>query len=544
MSEPKTPAPAQPAPAPKTSKKRRGVVLVAVLVVVASLSLVGYHYADMMTSEFKASNNAHKTVQARKFAESGIHYAAAMLSNPDNYSTVLGSNPWNNPGAFQSKEIKGGTDNVVVGYFSIVAPPDLDDADLTTPYYGVADEGGKINLNALMKSDVTGKLAHDVLVNLPNMTEEIANNIVAWMGGTVGIQNGGAPNDYYMSMSPGYRSKSGPIDSIDELLLIKGVTIDLLYGSDANRNGAQDNAKESQGPSGIGFERGWSAYLTVHSREPNVNDPTTGVAYVYLNNTDMTQLSAALSDGQLSDDMAKFILMYRQNGPYKAPSPPQGGKPNPTASTKPGKLSDYQIDLTSKAPNKINSIFDLVNAQVSITTPDPNDKKKTITTIYSSPLYDTSQLADQLPKLFALATVFDPTALPEIPARVNINTASRAVLTCIPGLSAADVDKIATTRPPRISTDPPAEIFNTPAWLITEAQLDPKTLSALKLDKYITTRSQVYRVQSVGYFDGKGPAIRVEAVIDTNSGRPRIIAWRDLTELGKGWNEYVPTPSP
>jgi hypothetical protein len=32
--------------------------------------------------------------------------------------------------------------------------------------------------------------------------------------------------------------------------------------------------------------------------------------------------------------------------------------------------------------------------------------------------------------------------------------------------------------------------------------------------------------------EGKGPTIRVEAVIDTNGGRPRIIAWRDLSELG------------
>ena len=62
------------------------------------------------------------------------------------------------------------------------------------------------------------------------------------------------------------------------------------------------------------------------------------------------------------------------------------------------------------------------------------------------------------------------------------------------------------------------------------------------LDNLITTRTQVFRVQSVGYFGGKdkGPAIRVEAIVDTNSGRPRILAWRNLTELGKGWNGMPP----
>jgi len=28
--------------------------------------------------------------------------------------------------------------------------------------------------------------------------------------------------------------------------------------------------------------------------------------------------------------------------------------------------------------------------------------------------------------------------------------------------------------------------------------------------------------------------VRAEAIIDTNRGRPRIVYWRNLTELGKG----------
>ena len=48
-------------------------------------------------------------------------------------------------------------------------------------------------------------------------------------------------------------------------------------------------------------------------------------------------------------------------------------------------------------------------------------------------------------------------------------------------------------------------------------------------------RSQVYRFQSVGTFEGGGPAFRIEAVIDTNAGRPRIVYRRDLTELRQGF---------
>jgi hypothetical protein len=42
-------------------------------------------------------------------------------------------------------------------------------------------------------------------------------------------------------------------------------------------------------------------------------------------------------------------------------------------------------------------------------------------------------------------------------------------------------------------------------------------------------------VQSIGHFDKGGPTARVEAVIDANGRRPRIVYWRDLTELGKGF---------
>ena len=57
-----------------------------------------------------------------------------------------------------------------------------------------------------------------------------------------------------------------------------------------------------------------------------------------------------------------------------------------------------------------------------------------------------------------------------------------------------------------------------------------------QLDKFLTTQSQVYRVQSVGYFDRSGPVARVEAIIDTNNGRPRVLSWRNLSDLGRGFD--------
>ena len=90
------------------------------------------------------------------------------------------------------------------------------------------------------------------------------------------------------------------------------------------------------------------------------------------------------------------------------------------------------------------------------------------------------------------------------------------------------------TRPNQASADAPDAAFDTVAWLMIEANLPAKTLQTL--ERYVTARTSVYRVQSVGYFDGGGPSARVEGIIDTNNGQPRIVVWWDLTELGKGFD--------
>ena len=267
-----------PIPTPKEDEERKGVVLVAVLVVVVLLSLAGYQYSELMLAEYRVSENAHRSVQARLLADSAINYIAAVISDPNFQNN--GGNPFNNP-SFNGFPVGG---DLVKGKFSIIAPADPSDGNAGF-VYGIMDEGGKINLNALMKLDVDlqktgaqpGALAYAVLSKLPNMTDEIAYAIIDWMDPDNDTQQGGgAESDYYMSLNPPYRCKNGPIDSIDELLLVRGITRDLLYGTDWNRNGTQDTTESASG----GFDRGWSAYLTVHSRE--MNSDTTGKPFIYL----------------------------------------------------------------------------------------------------------------------------------------------------------------------------------------------------------------------------------------------------------------------
>jgi hypothetical protein len=95
-------------------------------------------------------------------------------------------------------------------------------------------------------------------------------------------------------------------------------------------------------------------------------------------------------------------------------------------------------------------------------------------------------------------------------------------------IAEADIDNIINQRD---SQDPAAPATLTGAWLVTVGGMDPTVFKSI--EKYITGRTMVYRVQSIGYF---GPVARVEAVIDTNQGSPRILYFRDLTDLPLGFD--------
>ena len=47
--------------------------------------------------------------------------------------------------------------------------------------YGITDEASKININALFKLDSSGQTLYNTLMQLPNMTDPIANSIIYWL---------------------------------------------------------------------------------------------------------------------------------------------------------------------------------------------------------------------------------------------------------------------------------------------------------------------------------------------------------------------------
>lgn len=520
-------------PAKLAGTHRQGIVLFAVLIVVVVLTLAAYQFAELMTAEYRAADSTARLGQARALANSGINYAAALLSDPASFTGTLNSNPFDNATVFQDVIVQANDKPRFQGRFSVVAPIDpLDPAYGSQPFrFGVVDESGKINLNALLKVDSKGKVAHDMLMTFPNMTETIANSILDWIDVDVESRPNGAESDYYSALTPPYNCKNGPLDSVEELLLVQGITSQLLLGNDLNRNGLLEPSEDDG--SGV-VNVGWAPYFTPFSREWNVS--SLGAQRLNVNQTDLAGMSEQLK-AIVGENLGNYVLAYRLYG-----SSLGGGKDKGAGAASGGALPakalqrlnrDKSDPALQRNATPIASLFDLIDSSVDI----PSDERRAPPTRFHSPLNNRGTLLQSFPLLWDQVSTVNTLV---IPARINVNTAPTAVLSALPGLTAADVQNILTNRPSVSSTDPPDPSFQTPTWLITTANIDAQKLKAL--DKYITTQTQVYRVQALGYFDSGGPTARVEAVIYTNYGRPRILYWRDLGALGKGFDLSATTP--
>ncbi|MFO0930339.1 MAG: type II secretion system protein GspK [Gemmataceae bacterium] len=540
--------------------RRRGVVLLAVLTIIVLLTLAAYKYNDWMLSEYRAADSSIRAAQARAFATSGVHYTAALLA-ANTADSSLGGNPYDNAGAFQGIAVgSSGGGGGRSGRFSVLTLPSPDDLSSGSAYrYGVTDEAGKINVNALLDYDGgKGEVGKKMLLALPNMTDDVASAILDWIDPDSTPRTGGAENETYSALNPPYRCKNGPLDSLEELLLVRGVTPQLLFGNDRNRNGIVDPDEDGGGGP---VDLGWSAYLTVYSREVDLNDNR--VPRISLMDSDLTSLQQQLVTA-LGEDMAQYIIAYRLYGGSSSGSGGSGGSSGARSggsTTSTGTLAEAQAKIAEDlgkggaGKGKIKSLWDLVDATVQITLPQqqqaqpqapagrggrgrtqPQQPQQRTYTL-QSPLKETSRRPELLPKLLDLCTVRAPDSVADLTPRININTAPQAVLAALKeagGLTDGDVSSIVSRRPAASGTGSTDAVFRTPAWLMTELNLSKDTLK--KVDKFITARTQVYRFQAVGYYDQGGPAARVEAVVDTNQGRPRVVYFRDLSELGRGFD--------
>ena len=120
-----------------------------------------------------------------------------------------------------------------------------------------------------------------------------------------------------------------------------------------------------------------------------------------------------------------------------------------------------------------------------------------------------------------------------IPGRININQASRCMLLGIPGVEESVADEIINQRVMESDEQTDASALQHETWILTAGIV---TLDEMKkLLPFVCAGGDVYRAQIVGYYEDGGAASRAEVVFDATGSVPRIVSFRDISHLGRGY---------
>jgi len=262
-------------------RRDRGIALIIVLFLSALLTLLMYTFLREMQVEYGLATSIGKEAQARHLAWSAVEKASVVLAAQTTPVAGPSSTWFDDPDEWYEIELGDGV------YSMIHSTPEADGK----LRYGMMDEASRFNLNSIPK---------EILLKFPKCTEEIADSIIDWRDADENPQAAGAENTHYQSLPKPYRCKNGPFTTVEELLLVKGMTPEILYGEDWNQNGlldANENDGDKSPPAdnsdGV-LDFGFISFLTVHSYEPNVSN--SGQPRVDLNSATPEQLQQALGN--------------------------------------------------------------------------------------------------------------------------------------------------------------------------------------------------------------------------------------------------------
>jgi len=96
----------------------------------------------------------------------------------------------------------------------------------------IGNESGKINLN-YAESDFLKILVSHFAVE-KEISDVIVDSILDWRDKDALHRLNGAENDYYQSLPEPYKCRDGLFRSVDELLLVRGITKEMFYGGMKN----------------------------------------------------------------------------------------------------------------------------------------------------------------------------------------------------------------------------------------------------------------------------------------------------------------------
>ena len=244
-----------------------GFVLVTILLVIAILVPLVLAFTSRVQVNLMQADNFRNSVQAVRLSRSGVEGAIGILKTDDpTYDTL--KDTW-------------ALDFPALG----VAEGTLD--------VKIKDEDGKIPINQLVQDngvdvnkDVEQRLRK--LISRLGGRPEVIDALIDWIDTNDTVTGAaGAEYEYYKAL--GYASKNGPIDSLDELSMVKGFDKELL------------------------FDKNFLNFVTVAQTDGKINVNTAPEEVLFaLLGTQTTALAQPLNDSDVED-----LIRHRDEHEFK-----------------------------------------------------------------------------------------------------------------------------------------------------------------------------------------------------------------------------------
>lgn len=201
-------------------KDKRGVVLILVLSMIALFSAMIITFSSDEGLDIELAYNFHDSIQAQYIALAGVEAAKVILDQDEPSQDSL-DDQW-----------------AEFPVYAATASGYLNGAQLTGT---ITDECSKFDLNSLAIKDSYTELRKQqfqrffTLQNIDITTEELEDltlSIIDWLDTDSEVTMGGAEDEYYLSLEPPYHCKNAPMDSIEEILLVKGMKSEYFFGTE------------------------------------------------------------------------------------------------------------------------------------------------------------------------------------------------------------------------------------------------------------------------------------------------------------------------
>ena len=182
------------------------MLIVAVWTIsILSLLAIGAGYHAWL--EMKLTSLELDRMKEQRLVLAAVELARGVL--PDDLGKPITlKDPWaDNATLFKEVRLDEGT-------FSVVRRVFPDDPDATTAY-GLEDESGRISLNKAPKAALQALMGDD--------SDDAAQSILDWRQAIADDQRRKEVDSFYAELPHPYPCKHAPFESIDELLLVRGV---------------------------------------------------------------------------------------------------------------------------------------------------------------------------------------------------------------------------------------------------------------------------------------------------------------------------------